>query len=90
MTSARLALELLHREVLDRIDQIDHRVGNAPALGSGRLGRPDVHAPVHLHRVEGEDATPDPPGDLQRHRTLARGGRTDDHEQLVQTGLPTR
>ena len=36
-----------------RIDEVDQVVAHLELLGRARLGRPDVHAPIHLHRIDG-------------------------------------
>ena len=47
------------------VDQVEQVVGHLGLLGRGGLGRADVHAPVHLHGVDGDDldvAAADGPG----------------------------
>jgi hypothetical protein len=38
-----------------RIGNIDHVMGYASSIQHRRLGRADVHAPIHLHRVDRDD-----------------------------------
>jgi hypothetical protein len=49
----------------------------APLLGRG-LGSADVHAAVHASRVDRDDLSVVPHGQLDRKRALADGGRSDD------------
>ena len=51
----RGSLEIRDREVLGRIDEIDHVHAQAGALGNRRLRSTDVHPAVHGHRVDAHD-----------------------------------
>jgi hypothetical protein len=75
-----LALEPGDRAVLPRVEHVDQVVGHLGLLGRGRLGRPEVHPPVHLHRVGG-DQLPGrvAAGQRQRQRRLARGRGPHQH-----------
>ena len=70
-----------HREVLVGIDEVDQVVGNLGPLGRRRLGRADVHPPVHLHRVDRDDLHVGPaPGQCHGQRRLPRrGGAHEGH-----------
>ena len=61
-------LELGHREVLVRIDQVEEMVRHgSPRLGPG-LGRPDVHAAVDAHGVDRDDLAVAPAQGQRRAR----------------------
>ncbi len=72
------------------IDHVDHVVRHPQPLRRRRLGGPDVHAPVHLHRVDREDLGARMFGDLEGHGTLAGAGRPEDRSEPQPTNLPTR
>src|SRR6185437_16806160 len=86
-------LELGHREVLVRVNQVEQVVRHGgPGVGSG-LGGPDVHAPVDAHGVDGDDLTVTAPeGELERRLGLARRRDADegDRRQAPATGMRTR
>jgi hypothetical protein len=46
--------EIADRELFGRVDQIEAVMRHCNAIGSRRLGGADVHAPVDLHRVDGD------------------------------------
>jgi hypothetical protein len=48
-------LELGYRERLIRFEDVDEVVGDFGADGGVDFSRADVHSPVHLHRVAGDD-----------------------------------
>ena len=69
--------ELGDRELDARIDEVDEVVTDFGLLGGRRLGGPDVHPAVDLHRVDGDDLDADTapdivPGGRHRHHRLAR------------------
>ena len=65
-------LEPGDREVLGRIGQVQQVVGHLRLLLRGRLGRPDVHSPVHLHRVDRHELdVAEPPRHLEGEGRLA-------------------
>jgi hypothetical protein len=65
-----------------RVAQVDQVVGHALHLRARRLGGPDVHAPVDLHAVDGDDLGAELLRDPQRHLGLAGGRRADDCRYL--------
>ena len=84
---ARQRLRARDRPVFDGIGDVDQMVRHRGALGGRRLGRPDVHPAVHLHRVERDDLdVAGAPRDLERERRLARRGRTDEREMTAHAG----
>ena len=75
------ALELGHRVLLRRLDQIDEMVRDRRPVGGCRLGGADVHAAVHLHRVDRQQLRVT---ELRRNghrdgRLPRRGGPDDGH-----------
>ena len=56
-------------------------VWNVVALGSGGLGRADVHSPVEEPGIGGDNLAVEAAGQGQREGRLAHGGGTDDDEQ---------
>ena len=80
--------ELGDREFLRRVDEVDHVVDHALALLWSRLGGADVHPPIDLHRVDGDDLGADGEGDLDGGSGLPGGRGAQDGDD--QTGLPTR
>jgi hypothetical protein len=73
------SLERVHLERLPRIHQVDDVVADLGLLGRRGLGGADVHAPVHLHRVDRDQLDIAPvAGERHRERRLpARGGAHD-------------
>ena len=70
--------ELGDREVVAGIDEVEAVVADRRPLGRRRLGGADVHPPVHLHRVDGDDlGAGDRAGGGHRHVRLARRGRAE-------------
>jgi hypothetical protein len=65
------------RHLVVRVDQVDPVVRDLAAQGRRGLGRPDVHAPVDLHRVRAEDLAADAPCDLAGDLGLAGARETD-------------
>ena len=74
---------LKHRngEVDIWICDIDQLMRHFRSIGAGRLGCPDVHAPVGLHRVDREDDGADSPSDLHCQRALPGCSRPDDRQE---------
>jgi hypothetical protein len=62
----------------------------APSLQHRRLGRADVHAPIHLHRVDRHDLGAEVLGETHSNFGLARGGGPEQCQDPGQTVLPTR
>ena len=82
-------LELGHRELLGRVHHVDQVVAHLGLIRGGGGGRADVHAPVDLHGVEGDDLGPaDEPGHAHGEVRLARGGWADDHQRPLCESLP--
>ena len=88
---AGVALVGGHGRLVAHVEHVDLVVGDAAALLHGSLRGADVHAPVELQRVRG-DQFPRPPGpearggalrDGERHVGLARGGGADDGDDEV-------
>ena len=55
MTTPRLAHKTSDVPILGRVGHIDQVVRHAAPLGPRCFGRTDVHPPVDLHRVGGND-----------------------------------
>ena len=93
---AGVALEARHVVVVARVDQVDQVVRHLGPLADRRLGRADVHASVHLHRVDADDLpAPVRAGELVRDRRLPARRRTDDgrvqgHRYPARTGMRVR
>src|SRR5689334_1165767 len=94
---ARRSLGAGDRPVLPRIGDVDEMVRHRGALLGRRLRGTDVHAPVHLHRVDRDDLdVTEGARDRQRERGLPRCGRTDEGEvgdaqaQPAATGIRVR
>ena len=90
-----VVLEAAHGVVVVGFDQIDEVMPDLGPVGGGGLRRPDVHADVHLHRVDADEFDPgDSSGQLQRQRRLARGGGTDQCQMApvhpAETGIRVR
>ncbi len=78
------------RELLPRVGDVDEMMWDAPALQHRRLGGSDVHAPVDLHRVDGDDLSLEMLGQADGCLGLARSGWPEQGQEPGQTGLPTR
>src|SRR6266545_2983912 len=64
-----------------------HQVMRDPrSLRRGRLGRPNVHPPVHEHRVHRDDLGPQPPREGQGGLALSGGGRSNEREERLRAG----
>jgi hypothetical protein len=62
-----------------RIDDIDQMMSNARPRRCVGLCRADVHAAVHLRRIDAHDLGPHALGEGERERALPGGGRS--HQQ---------
>ncbi len=84
-----LGLEPAQCELLVGVDEVHQVVGNFGALGRTRLGRADVHAPVHAHRVDrhqlGFPASP-----RQRQRQCGLPRRRRPHQARRDRARPRR
>ena len=82
-------LELGHRERRLGFDEVDEVMRDPGPDRRGRLGRPDVHSPVHLHRVHRHDLAADP---FRHHNRRVRlpGRRRPDDGDDPQVALPMR
>ena len=78
------------RELLARVGDVDETMRDAPALQHRRFGGPDVHAPVDLHRVDGEDLSLEMLRQSHGCLGLASCGWPQQGQEPGQTGLPTR
>src|SRR5690606_30837413 len=68
---------LVQRESLRRIDDVDQVVRHALAFVDGRLGRADIHAPIHLVSVGRDDlGALEPVRERNGESGLASGGGT--------------
>ena len=89
----RRLLELGHGEILVRVDQVEEVVRHRGLrLGTG-LRRPDVHAAVDAHGIDGDDLAVAPAQrQLQGGLRFPRGGDADecDRSQALATGMRTR
>ena len=77
-------------ELLARVGDVDEMMRDAPALQDRRFGGPDVHAPVDLHRVDGEDLSLEMLRQAYGCLGLACCGWPQQGQEPGQTGLPTR
>ena len=74
----------LHIERLVRFDDIDEVMGHvAPGPRRGLCG-PDIHPPIDLHGIEGQDLCTEPRGDTKGEAFFSRCRRPDDAEQRRQ------
>src|SRR5205085_400605 len=93
-----LGLEASDREAVAGLGQVEEVMGHLLLFRGRGLGRPDVHAPVHLHGVDGDDLhVLQGAGRLQGERRLARGRGPDEGEpcsppiaQTATTGIRAR
>src|SRR6266545_3114024 len=70
-----------HRERLLGFGHV-HQVMRGPrSLRRSRLGRSELHPPIHEHRVHGDDLGPQPLGEGHSGLALARCGRSDEREE---------
>src|SRR5581483_2951277 len=69
-----------HARRLGHVPDVEDVVGYALTLAHGELGRADVQAPVHLHRVGVDDLAAERVCQAQRQVGLAGGGRPDDRD----------
>src|SRR5215208_3452761 len=68
-------------ERLGGLGHVEEVVRDPSLLLRGRLGRPDVHPPIHEHRVDRDDLGAEAFGHRDPGLRLAPGGRTDQREQ---------
>jgi hypothetical protein len=77
----RRVLGLADRPFVGRVGDVDEMMRHGRPIGPRGFGGTDVHAPVHLHRVERDDLDiAERRGYFERDRGLARRGRPDDCE----------
>ena len=82
-------LELGHGERSLRIDEVDQMVANPFTHLPTGLRRPNVHAPIHLHRIDREDLGIETL--RQGHGQVGLpGGRWSEYGEDPQIVLPTR
>ena len=75
----RVAHERRRRIGQRRIDDVEQVMRHARPVGGGRLGGADVHAAIHLRRIDGDDFAVEASCQVERERALARSRRT--HQQ---------
>ncbi len=70
-------------ELVGGVDEVDAVVLHRHAVVHRRLGGADVHAPVDLHGIDGDEFDfRMRPGQRHRHVALARRGRPEDDERV--------
>ena len=72
--------ELFHVKGFIHVANINEMMPDSSAFGRCRLGRPDVHAPVDLHRVGGNNLDAEHASEFERNGALADGGRADEED----------
>ena len=75
----RIARKRRRRIALGRVDDVDQVMRNARAVAGSRLCGSDVHAAIHLRRINGDDLAVKTRRQGKRDRALARRGGT--HQQ---------
>ncbi|CAM4010022.1 hypothetical protein TSOC111612_24370 [Tsukamurella ocularis] len=70
-----------HGGGLGHVQHVELVVRNAAPLRDRELRGADVHAPVHLHRVDVDDLAVQPLGEVQGKVRLAGGGGSDDGDR---------
>jgi len=77
-------MPLCKREVtFMRISAVDEMVGHPHAFRHGGLGGADVHAPIDLHAVRGDDLrVSKASGEIDRERCLSTRRGTHEHERV--------
>ncbi len=91
ISALRFPLEFGRGIGLLRFHHIDHVMAHPLPIRLRRLGRADVHAPVNLHAVHGEDRSIQSPRPMRRAISLfpaAVGPRMAN--ESGQTGCPIR
>jgi hypothetical protein len=73
----RLDAESTRRIALVGIEDIHEVVANLRALGKRRLRGSDIHAAIHLRRVDAHDVDRQLPGERERKPRLPAGGRAE-------------
>ena len=58
-------------------------VGPAPAVFGEVFSRPQIHSSVNLTGISGDDLTADPSGKTDGQSRFTRGGRPQDHEEVM-------
>ena len=70
------------REVVARFGEIDAVMRHHGPVDNGRFGRADVHPPIHLHGIDGDDLDVGMDGRIGHcDITLTRGGGTEDDKR---------
>ena len=75
-------------EIFLRLCHVDHVVDNALHFFHSGLGGADVHAPVHIHGVAGNNFTVKFLGQFHSQGSLAGGGRPRHTNNVIQIGTP--
>src|SRR6266508_4296863 len=75
-----------YREWLLGLGHVHQVMRDPRSLRRGRLGRPNVHPPVHEHRVHRDDLGPQPPREGQGGLALSGGGRSNEREERLRAG----
>ena len=84
------ALEFGHAKSAFRIDQIDHVMRDPLSIGRGRLGSANIHAPVHLHGVDGDNVGIEILGQTESEVALAGRRRSEERQYPAQSTVPSR